>query len=252
MGSRDHIVAWLDDMLDARSFADLTPNGLQVPGAQAVELVVTAVSPGLELFEQAAREGAQMVLCHHGLLGAFAPDHVTPVMKARLQALFHADMSLVAYHLPLDAHEEVGNNALICERLGLERAERFGSYKGQPLGFVGRSEEGIAVEELRRRATEAFGHEPFGWWHGPDPVHSLGIVSGAAASSLGEAIEAGLDGFLTGEPAEHTMLEAREAGVHFIAGGHYGTETFGVLRLGDLIADEFDVEHRFIDMPNPV
>lgn len=252
MASRDQIAAWLDDMLDPASFADITPNGLQVPGAEEVEVVATAVSPGLELFEQAAQEGAQMVLCHHGLLGAFAPDHVTPLLKARLKALFDANMSLVAYHLPLDAHEEVGNNALICERLGLERGERFGSYKGRPLGFVGRSQKGMAVGELRRRCTETFGQEPFGWWHGPDPVHSLGIVSGAAASSLGEAIEAGLDGLLTGEPAEHTMLEAREGGVHFIAGGHYGTETFGVLRLGDLIADEFGVEHRFIDVPNPV
>lgn len=252
MASRDQIVAWADEKLAARSFDDVTPNGLQVPGAEVVELVVSAVSPGLELFEQAAREGAQMVLCHHGLLGDFHPEQITPLLKARLAALFDADLSLVAYHLPLDAHEEVGNNALICERLGLERAERFGSHKGRPLGFVGRSQEGIAVEELRRRCAKAFGGEPFGWWHGPDPVHSLGIVSGAAASSLGEAISSGLDGLLTGEPAEHTMLEAREAGVHFIAGGHYGTETFGVLALGDLIADEFDVEHRFIDMPNPI
>ncbi len=252
MASRDQIVARLDELLDAGSFADLTPNGLQVPGAAEVDVVVTAVSPGLGLFEQAANEGAQMVLCHHGLLGDFEPDHVTPAMKARLKALFDADLSLVSYHLPLDAHEDVGNNALICERLGLERSERFGSVKGRSIGWAGRSEDGIAVEELRRRCTEAFGHEPFGWWDGPDPVHSLGIVSGAAASSLGEAIGAGLDGLLTGEPAEHTMLQAREAGVHFIAGGHYGTETFGVLRLGDLIADEFDIEHRFVDVPNPL
>jgi dinuclear metal center YbgI/SA1388 family protein len=249
---RDQIVAYLDDLLDARGFADITPNGLQVPGAAEVEVVVTAVSPGLDLFEQAAREGAQMVICHHGLLGDFEPGHITPGTKGRLKALFDADLSFVAYHLPLDAHEEVGNNALICERLGLERAERFGSAKGRPIGWVGRSEEGVTVQELRRRCTEAFGHEPFGWWEGPDPVHSLGVVSGAAASSLGDAIGAGLDGLLTGEPAEHTMLQAREAGVHFIAGGHYGTETFGVLRLGDLLADEFDVEHRFVDVPNPL
>jgi dinuclear metal center YbgI/SA1388 family protein len=252
VASRDEIVSWLDDLLEPSAFADYTPNGLQVPGALSVDLVVTAVTPGLEVFEQAGREGAQMVLTHHGLLGEFQPDHITPVMKARLQALFAADLSLVSYHLPLDAHEKVGNNALICERLGLERAEPFGAHRGRALGFVGRSEEGIAVEELRRRCAETFRQEPLAFWHGPDPVHSLGIVSGAAASSLGEAVAAGLDGFLTGEPAEHVMLEAREAGLHFIAGGHYGTETFGVARLGDLLADEFGVEHRFIDVPNPI
>ena len=252
MASRDEIVALLDDLLDAGSFPDLTPNGLQVPGAEEVDVVVTGVSPGLELFEEAAAGGAQMVLCHHGLLGDFAPDHVTPLMKARLKVLFDHDLSLVSYHLPLDAHEELGNNALICERLGFERAEPFGSYKGRTLGFVGRAAPGVPLATLRARCAEVFGREPLAFWHGPDPVRSLGIVSGAAASSVSEAIAAGLDGFLTGEPSEHVMLEAREAGVHFVAAGHYDTETFGVRALGDLLAAELGVEHRFVDIPNPV
>jgi dinuclear metal center YbgI/SA1388 family protein len=252
VASRDEIVSWLSELLDAPAFADYTPNGLQVPGAEEVELVATAVTPGLEVFDQAARAGAQMVLTHHGMLGDFQPDHITPGTKRRLQALFAADLSLVSYHLPLDAHEEVGNNALICEALGMQRGERFGSHKGRPLGFVARSEAGVPVAELRERCTRAFGQEPLGFWDGPDPVRSLGVVSGAAASSLGEAVAAGLDGFLTGEPAEHVMLEARESGVHFVAGGHYGTETFGVRRLGDLLSHRFGIEHRFIDVPNPI
>ncbi len=252
MAHRDQIVSWLDELLDVGSYPDMTPNGLQVPGAEAVELVVTGVSPGLELIEAAAERGAQLVLTHHGLLGDFLPDRITPVLKRRLRALFDADISLAAYHLPLDAHAEVGNNALICAELGLEQGEPFGAYKGTTLGFVGRSGAGLPFAELRERCARAFGADPFVWEYGPETVHSVGVISGAAASSLGEATAAGLDAFLTGEPAEHTMLEAREAGIHFIAGSHYGTETFGVRRLGELLADRFGVRHEFIDFHNPI
>lgn len=249
---RDAIVAYLEDLLEAPAFHDYTPNGLQVPGAAEVDIVVTGVSPGVELFERAAGLGAQMVVCHHGLLGDFHPDTITPLLKRRIAALLDADLSLAAYHLPLDAHPEVGNNALICAALGLEKCERFGSHRGRPLGFVARSRSGLAASELRERCTATFGQEPFTWPFGPDPLYSVGVVSGAAASSLGEAVHAGLDAFLTGEPAEHTMLEARESGIHFIAGGHYATETFGVRRLGELLAQEFGIEHRFVDVPNPI
>ena len=117
---------------------------------------------------------------------------------------------------------------------------------------MGRSAEGIAFDDLRRRCAEAFGQEPFVWDTGPETVHSVGIVSGAAASSLGEAIAKGLDAFLTGEPAEHVMADARESGTHFIAGGHYATETFGVRRLGELLESEFGLEHHFVEVPNPI
>jgi putative NIF3 family GTP cyclohydrolase 1 type 2 len=146
----------------------------------------------------------------------------------------------------------VGNNALICAALGLERAEPFGDHRGQAVGFVGRSAEGIAYDDLRSRCAAAFGQDPFTWDTGPKTVHSVGIVSGAAASSFAEAIAGGLDAFLTGEPAEHVMADARESGTHFIAGGHYATETFGVRRLGELLSGEFGVEHHFVEVPNPI
>ena len=112
--------------------------------------------------------------------------------------------------------------------------------------------EGIPFDELRRRCAEVFGQEPFTWDSGPDVVQSVGIVSGGAASSFVEAIGLGLDAFLTGEPAEHVMADAIESGTHFIAAGHYATETFGVRRLGELVAERFGVEHRFIAAPNPI
>jgi dinuclear metal center YbgI/SA1388 family protein len=252
MAARDEIVGWLDELLNPGGFDDYGPNGLQVPGAENVERVVTGVSAQLELFERAAQLGAQLVLAHHGLFWDFHTRTVGPAMKRRLQALFTADISLAAYHLPLDAHPEVGNNALICTELGMERGEPFGSHRGRSIGFVARSEEGVPFEELRDRCARAFGQAPFVWDAGPKTVRALGVVSGSAASSLQDAIALGLDGMLTGEPAEHAMADAREAGIHFIAAGHYGTETFGVRRLGDLLAQRFGVEHHFVDLPNPV
>lgn len=252
MAARDEIVGWLDELLRPASFEDYGPNGLQVPGSATVERVVTGVSAQLELFERAAELGADLVLCHHGLFWDFHSRTIGPAMKRRLQTLFAADLSLAAYHLPLDAHPEVGNNALICGALGLERGEPFGSHRGRSIGFVARSAEGIAFEELRERCTGAFGQPPFVWDAGPETVHALGVVSGSAASSLQDAIALGLDGLLTGEPAEHVMADARENGVHFIAGGHYGTETFGVRCLGEMLAERFGVEHEFVDLPNPI
>jgi dinuclear metal center YbgI/SA1388 family protein len=246
------VISYLDELLEIDDFQDYGPNGLQVPGAGELSVVVTGVSAHLDLFEQAAREGAQLVVAHHGLFWDFLPRTVSPTMKKRLRVLFENDISLAGYHLPLDAHPEVGNNALICAALGLERAEPFGEPRGRAIGFVGRSAEGIPSDELRGRCVAAFGQEPFIWDAGPELVHSMGIVSGAAASSFGEAIARGLDAFLTGEPAEHVMADARESGTHFIAAGHYATETLGVRRLGELLADRFGLEHRFVDAPNPI
>src|SRR6266540_7507271 len=186
MAQRDEIIAYLDELLDIGAFTDYGPNGLQVPGAGEVSLVVTGVSAQRELFERATAEGAQLVLCHHGLFWDFHPRAIGAPMKERLRVLFDADISLAGYHLPLDAHPELGNNSLICAALGLERGEPFGVYKGRPIGFVGRSSEGVPFSELRERCERAFGQEPFVWEAGPDVVHTVGVLSGAGASELGQ------------------------------------------------------------------
>ena len=252
MADRDAIVAFLDDLLDAATFDDHGPNGLQVPGDTEVHTVVTGVSAHRELFERAADADAQLVLCHHGIFWEHQPRSLSPQLKARLEALFAARLSLAAYHLPLDAHPEVGNNALICAALGLRRGEPFGRHRGRPIGWVGRPEEPIRAEELVERCAAVFGRAPLVFDGGPRRVRAVGIVSGGGASSLGEAAARGLDAFLTGEPAEYAMADAREAGVHFLAAGHYATETFGVRRLGELLEQRFGVAHRFVEVPNPV
>jgi len=252
VADRDRIIAFLDELLAPHEFDDYGPNGLQVPGSEEVRTVATGVSAHRELFERAAEVGAELVLCHHGILWDSQPRVVTAQLKERLAALFERDISLAAYHLPLDAHPVVGNNALICEALGLELSEPFAAHGGRPIGFVGRAPQGIPFGELRERCAHAFGQEPFVWDSGPETVRSVGIVSGGAASDLAAAVAAGLDAFLTGEPGEPAMADARECGVHFIAGGHYATETFGVRRLGELLAEQFDLRHEFVNVPNPV
>jgi len=252
VADRDELIAYLDDLLDSPAFDDYGPNGLQVPGAQEVGKVASGVSAHRGLFARAAQAGAQMVLCHHGIIWGSRPQAVTPAMRARLEALFRADMSLAAYHLPLDAHPQHGNNALICEALGFEATGRFAEAKGRPIGFTARSREGVSFEQLHERCAAAFGQEPFAWASGPETVRTLGVVSGGGDFAFGEAIGLGLDAFITGEPSEPAMADSREAGVHFVAGGHYATETLGVRRLGELLADRFGVEHEFLSIPNPV
>jgi dinuclear metal center YbgI/SA1388 family protein len=162
-------------------------------------------------------------------------------------------MALAAYHLPLDAHPEVGNNALIAAGLDCEQREQFAEHGGRWLGCRATwPGEGISVADMLARVERLTGRAPLVFDHGPDPVRSIGIVSGAGADWIDEAATQGLDAFLTGEPAERVMGQAREAGIHFIAAGHYATETFGVRALGDLLSERFGVEHSFIDVPNPV
>jgi dinuclear metal center YbgI/SA1388 family protein len=252
VAGRDEIIAFLDELLEARDFEDYGPNGLQVVGAPEVSVLATGVSAHLELFERAAAEGAQMVLCHHGMLWHKQPIVVDGQRRERLEALFAADMSLAAYHLPLDAHPDVGNNALICEALGLDLAEPFGDHGGRSIGFVGRPPEPLPRSELIERCRVAFRRDPLVFEYGPDPVRSVGVMSGGGASSIGEAADLGLDAFLTGEPSEPAMADARERRITFVAGGHWATETFGVRRLGELLAERFGVEHRFLPVPNPV
>ena len=253
MASLYTIVEHLDSLLDPSTYDDYGPNGIQVPGREEVQTIVTGVSANVELFARAREEDADLVLVHHGLFWAGPPRPLDRASKRRLQLLFDADMSLAAYHLPLDGHLEHGNNALLASAIGCEGWDPFGAHKRATIGVTGRFPAGgIAPDELVARVREATGREPLAFTDGPERVRTVGIVSGAGADYLEDAIADGLDAFITGEPIERAMARAREAEVHFLAAGHYATETFGVRRLGDLLAARFGVRHVFVDVPNPV
>ena len=251
MANCAELIAYLDALLDPASYDDYGPNGLQVPGKDEIESVATGVSANADLFTRAREEHVDLVLVHHGLFWSGPPRPLDHASKRRLQLLFDADIALAAYHLPLDGHLEVGNNALLAAAIGATDVEPFGAHRSATIGVRARLD-GIAPDELVARVEAATSRAPLAFTDGPDPVRSVGIVSGAGADHLDEAIAAGLDAFITGEPAERSMSRARESGVHFLAAGHYATETFGVRALGDRLAERFGLRHVFIDVPNPI
>jgi dinuclear metal center YbgI/SA1388 family protein len=252
MADRDAIVAFLDDYLDIEAYPDYLPVGLQVPGSAEVARVVSGVSASLELFRRAADADAQMLLVHHGLFWKNDPRRIGARQKERLRCLFDHDLSLVAYHLALDAHPEVGNNALICRELELRDLRGFGMSGERTLGFIGGIEPSISPDRLLARVRATVSPDPIAFLHGPERVRSVAVVSGAGAGMVEAAADAGADAFITGEPNEPAMARAQEAGIHFIAAGHHATEVFGPRALGELVSERFGVEHRFINVPNPV
>jgi dinuclear metal center YbgI/SA1388 family protein len=247
------IVAEADRLLEPQRFEDYSPNGLQVPGPEAVETIATGVSAHAELFELAVGEQAGLVLVHHGLFWGSGPGPIDAILKRRLQILFDANIALAAYHLPLDAHPELGNNALLASALGAESFEPFALHQGQAIGVLARLPgEGLDSGELFERVRAITSREPLVFDAGPDVVRSIAIVSGAGADYLADAEAAGADALLTGEAAERTMAQAREHALHLVAAGHYATETLGVRRLGEHLAECFGLRHVFLDVPNPV
>lgn len=246
-------IAEMDRLLEPQRFKDYGPNGLQVPGRPEVARIATGVSASAELFELAAKERADLLLVHHGLFWGSGPGSIDATMKRRLKVLFDADISLAAYHLPLDAHPEVGNNALLARALGADDLQPFALHAGEPIGFLASLPDGgLLAPDLFARVAQVTAREPLVFDAGPDCVRHLAIVSGGASDYLAEAVAAGADAFLTGEPSERVMSQAREAQIHFIAAGHYATETFGVKRLGEHLSERFGLEHAFLDVPNPI
>ena len=253
MASLEEVIAWCDDLLEIDSFGDYGPNGLQIPGNPEVELVTTAVSAHLASIKASNELGSDLLITHHGIFWDFHPRNLSRPMAIRLKAALDHDLSVAGYHLPLDGHPEIGNNALIARLLGFEPGPGLiGEAKGRHIGVVARSKAGIETVELVSRVERELGREPLVFAEGPAKIHSIGVVTGAGASDIHTAIELGLDAFLTGEPSEHVMADAQEGHIHFIAAGHYATETAGVKRLGDDLAARFGIRHEFIDVPNPI
>jgi dinuclear metal center YbgI/SA1388 family protein len=249
---RDRIVAFLDDLLAAGSIPDYQPQGLQVEGRDEVKKVAVGVSVSAELIRRAAEWGADMVICHHGLFWDGDSPVVRGGLKERLRLLLEHGMTLLGYHMVLDAHEEHGNNALIARALGLRDVEPFAEYKGAAIGRKGRFDPPLRREAFLARVREVIGGDPLVFPFGRDPVRSLGLVSGAAPGDFHLAVAEGLDAFLTGEVREFVQETAREEKVTYVAAGHYNTETFGVRSLGERLEREFGLEWTFVDVPNRV
>jgi dinuclear metal center YbgI/SA1388 family protein len=247
LADRDEILAFASELLDLDAYPDYGPMGLQVAGTREVSRIACGVSASLELFERTAEAGAQMLLVHHGLLWDRDSRVIDDAVRRRLEALFAADITLAAYHLALDAHPEVGNNALLAREFGIEPAEQFAE-----IGFGGPLDDPVSVDQFAERVREHLGGEPIVFAHGPDRIERAAVVTGGAARHLADAAREGYDLFLTGEPAEPSLHTARELGIHFVAAGHYATERIGIQALAKRLAEQFDLDWEFIDLPNPV
>jgi dinuclear metal center YbgI/SA1388 family protein len=247
------LVSELDELLDSESVADYCPNGLQVEGRPEIGRIVTAVSASRALFTRAADREADAVLVHHGLLwnGPEAPRLVGS-LRERVRILIENRISLIAYHLPLDRHPELGNAAQLARRLGLEELEGFGDHKGVSAGVCGVFREPVEAGELFAAVAEVCGREPQIFEGNRAEIESVGVVTGAAQREYHQAVAAGLDAYITGEATEWVLHQAAEDGVHYLAAGHYATERFGVMAVGGWLERHHGLDVEFIDLPNPV
>jgi dinuclear metal center YbgI/SA1388 family protein len=247
MARRDDILNFARELLDLDSFHDYGPMGLQVVGADEVTKIAASGSSALEAFRRTREAGAELLVVHHGQYWEGDPRIVDVAMKRRLQALFDGDITLAAYHLALDAHPEIGNNIIVARELGIREPERFLEW-----GFGGPLAEPATLNELASRLEAATGRAPQVFGGGPDRIERVAVITGGGAKLVREAATAGYDAYVTGEPAEPTLHLARELGIHFLAGGHYATETFGIKALAERLADEFSLDWEFVDVPVPV
>jgi dinuclear metal center YbgI/SA1388 family protein len=244
---RDDIVAHANELLEVARFPEYGTPGLQVVGADEVRKIACGVSSSRELFERAAAAGAQLVIVHHGMFWRNEPVWIDRRQRGRLKALFDADLSLLAYHLALDAHPMLGNNALLAQELGVEIERPFGD-----VGQGGTLRETQHVDDICARIEQVVGRKPLVFDYGPERVQRVAICSGGAGGDLIRAAHEGYDLYLTGEPEEPSLQNARELGIHFVAGGHDATERLGVQALARHLAERFDVEWEFIAIENPV
>jgi dinuclear metal center YbgI/SA1388 family protein len=245
---RDELARYLDQLLDASRVKDYCPNGLQVEGRAEVASLVTGVTASAALIEAAAATGADALLVHHGYFWRGEDPRLVGARKRRIELLLAAGMSLFAYHLPLDLHPELGNNAQLAARLGIACEGRTGEQDLVSFGAVAAGD----LAALARHVEARLGRAPLVIGDSARPVRRIAWCTGAAQGFFETAIALGVDVYLTGEISEQQVHLARESGVAFVAAGHHATERFGVQAVGEHLAQTFGLRHRFIDVPNPV
>ena len=246
---RDELTGYLDEYLQVRAIEDSSNNGLQVGGADQVTRLAFAVDASQASFEAARDAAAQMLIVHHGLFWG-RPIMVTGIHRHRLQTLLDAGISLYAAHLPLDFHDEVGNNVTLARWLNLEGVEPFGDYKGLPAGFAGHLSQPCSLAQFAAQVEKSLGEPVLRVWpFGVDTIQKVGIVSGGAGSLVSHAADAGVDVYLTGEVSHVAYHEAQEFGVNVVFGGHYATETAGLKSLAEHLSNRFGLETNFLELP---
>lgn len=241
--------AYTSQLMDAARFHDYCPNGVQVEGRPEVFRLVSGVTASLDLLKAAIATGADAILVHHGYFWKNEDARIAGVKRARIEMLLRHNISLLAYHLPLDAHPVLGNNAQLAQKLGFVVEGRFGE---QDVACHGVLADEVPLCQLGERVTRALARAPLIIGDEGRMIRRIAWCSGGAQGYFEEAIRLGVDAFLTGEISERSVHLARETGVAFVAAGHHATERYGVQALGAHLAQEFGISHQFVDIDNPV
>ncbi|MCU1715527.1 Nif3-like dinuclear metal center hexameric protein [Pseudomonas sp. 5P_3.1_Bac2] len=237
--------------LNAARISDYCPNGLQVEGRPQVMRIVSGVTASQELIDAAVEAEADVLLVHHGYFWKGENPCITGMKQRRLKTLLANDISLLAYHLPLDVHPEVGNNVQLAAKLGITVEGPLEADNPRTVGLLGSLPEAISAAEFARHVGQVLNRQPL-LVEGRSSIRRIGWCTGGGQGYIDQAIAAGVDLYLTGEASEQTFHSARENAISFIAAGHHATERYGVQALGDYLARRFAIEHMFIDCPNPI
>ena len=242
----------LKEVLRPEQFKDYCPNGLQVEGRKEISKLVTGVTACQELITAAVEAGADALVVHHGYFWRGEDQSISGITKARIEALLKHDVSLFAYHLPLDVHREFGNNVQLAKVLGIEIDGELAKQNNHPIGLVGTISEDTDFESLKALIADKLDRQPLAIEGNSKPIRSIAWCTGAAQNYIELAVAAGVDAYITGEVSEPTVHIARESGIHFFSAGHHATERYGVQAIGGYLASKFGIDHQFIDIDNPV
>lgn len=246
------LVQYCDTLLEVETYQDYCPNGLQVEGSSEVKRIVGGVTASQALIDRAVELEADALLVHHGYFWKGEAAPITGMKQRRIKTLLQNDISLIAYHLPLDGHALYGNNAQLASLWGLEVDGRFGAGPSGGLGMSATLPEAITLEQLAARLERSLEREPLVIPGGDGEIKRLGWCSGAAQGMIEQAAAEGLDAFVSGEVSEPTVHTARELGIHYIAAGHHATERYGIQAFTKHLSEYFSLENYFVDVPNPV
>ncbi|PVY70776.1 dinuclear metal center YbgI/SA1388 family protein [Tamilnaduibacter salinus] len=249
MAHRDDIIRQTEEWLQPDAFKDYNPNGLQSEGKADVRRIVSGVTACQAFLDAAIEDNADLVLVHHGYFWKGEDQRIRGMKQRRLRTLLTHDVNLLAYHLPLDAHETLGNNRQLADILSFQRARPLAPGG---LVWIGELSEPMTPEALSAHLSQRLGRAPLHVGTGPDRIRTIAWCTGAAQGFIDEALAAGADAYVSGEISEPTTHTARECGIHYFAAGHHATERYGVQALGERLAETFGIEHRYIDIDNPV
>jgi len=252
MVSLQDLVNYCDQLLVVNQFQDYCPNGLQVEGKPQIHKLVSGVTASQALIDSAIAQHADAILVHHGYFWKGENPCVTGMKRSRLRVLLTADVSLIAYHLPLDAHSSLGNNAQLGRLLGFKVHGGFGVGGGPDIALYGELPAVSSPQQLSSHIAQQLRRDPLHITGGSEQICKVAWCTGAAQNYIEQAAALGAEAFISGEISEQTVHVARELGIHYYAAGHHATERYGVKALGDHLQDYFSVEHRFIDIENPV